>query len=43
MRTDTPHTIHRADYQPLPWTVTDVDLHFALDPAATLVRSRLTL
>ncbi|MFC5300127.1 aminopeptidase N [Azospira restricta] len=43
MRTDTPQTIRRADYQPLAWTVTDVDLHFALDPAATLVRSRLTL
>ncbi|MBI2308791.1 MAG: aminopeptidase N [Rhodocyclales bacterium] len=43
MRTDTPQTIHRADYQPLSWTVTDVDLHFALDPASTLVSSRLTL
>jgi len=43
MRTDLPQTIHRADYQPLSWTVTDVDLHFALDPAATLVSSRLTL
>ena len=43
MRTDTPQTIHRADYQPLSWNVTHVDLHFALDPAATLVTSRLTL
>ncbi|MBW7901782.1 MAG: aminopeptidase N [Rhodocyclaceae bacterium] len=43
MRTETPQTIHRADYRPLAWTVTDVDLHFALDPAATLVSSRLTL
>ncbi|HEX5801656.1 MAG TPA: aminopeptidase N [Azospira sp.] len=43
MRTDTPQTIRRADYQPLAWTVTDVDLHFALDPASTLVSSRLTL
>ncbi|MFA7292986.1 MAG: aminopeptidase N [Rhodocyclaceae bacterium] len=43
MRTETPQTIHRADYQPLSWTVADVDLHFALDPASTLVTSRLTL
>ena len=43
MRTETPQTIRRADYQPLAWTVTDVDLHFALDPAATIVTSRLTL
>ncbi|HNJ77553.1 MAG TPA: aminopeptidase N, partial [Azospira sp.] len=43
MRTETPQTILRSDYQPLAWTVTDVDLHFALDPANTLVTSRLTL
>ena len=43
MRTDTPQTIHRADYQPLSWNITHADLHFALDPAATLVTSRLTL
>ena len=43
MRTETPQTILRSDYQPLAWTVTDVELHFALDPAATLVTSKLAL
>jgi len=43
MRTETPQTILRADYRPLAWTVTDVALHFALDSAATLVTSRLSL
>ncbi len=43
MRTETPQTILRADYRPLAWTVSDVALHFALDPAATLVTSRLSL
>jgi aminopeptidase N len=43
MRTDTPQTIHRADYQPLSWNVTHVDLHCSLNPAATLVSSKLTL
>jgi aminopeptidase N len=38
---DTP-AIRRADYRPLSWTVERVDLHFALDPAATLVTSRLS-
>lgn len=43
MRTETPQTILRSDYRPLAWTVTDVQLHFALDPASTIVTSRLTL
>lgn len=43
MRTETPQTILRSDYQPLAWTVTDVELHFALDPAATLITSKLAL
>ncbi|MDX9706108.1 MAG: aminopeptidase N [Azospira sp.] len=43
MRTETPPTIRRADYRPLAWVVTEVELHFALDAAATRVSSRLTL
>ncbi len=43
MRTETPPTILRSDYRPLAWTVTQVELHFVLDPAATLVTSKLTL
>ena len=43
MRTETPQTVLRSDYQPLAWTVTHVELHFALDPAATLVSSKLAL
>ncbi|MDR2093466.1 MAG: aminopeptidase N [Azoarcus sp.] len=40
-RNDAPITIHRADYRPLAWTVEYVDLHFRLDPDATLVTSRM--
>ena len=36
-----PMTIHRADYRPLAWTVERVDLHFRLDPAATVVTNRM--
>ncbi len=41
MRTEQAPIIHRSDYAPLAWTVTRVDLHFALDPQATVVTSRL--
>src|SRR5574337_899463 len=41
MRTETTPTIHRTDYRPLAWTVEKVDLHFALDPAATTVTNRM--
>lgn len=34
-------TIHRNDYQPLSWTVDQVELHFSLEPEATLVTSTL--
>ncbi|MCL2590042.1 MAG: aminopeptidase N [Betaproteobacteria bacterium] len=37
----TPLTIHRADYRPLAWTVERVELHFRLDPAATIVTNRM--
>jgi len=37
----TPVTIHRADYRPLAWTVERVDLHFRLDPRATIVTNRM--
>ena len=43
MTANIPTTIHRADYRPLAWLVTDIDLKFALDPSSTLVTSRLTL
>lgn len=36
-------TIYRADYTPLAWVVDTVDLHFALDPAATVVTSRMVI
>jgi aminopeptidase N len=42
MRTDTPVTINRGDYAPLPWTVEEVELRIDLDPTATLVSSTLT-
>jgi aminopeptidase N len=35
--------IKRADYRPPAFLIDDVDLHFALDPAATIVRSRLSV
>jgi aminopeptidase N len=41
MKTEHAPTIHRADYRPLPWTVERIDLHFNLEPAATVVTSRL--
>ena len=41
MRTEHAPTIQRADYQPLPWTVDTVDLHFRLDAEATLVTNRM--
>ncbi|MDR1063004.1 MAG: aminopeptidase N [Azoarcus sp.] len=34
-------TIHRADYRPLAWTVERIDLHFHLDPDATVVTNRM--
>ncbi|MDR1662226.1 MAG: aminopeptidase N, partial [Azoarcus sp.] len=43
MKTEkTSTTIHRADYRPLAWTVECVDLHFRLDPGATVVTNRMT-
>ncbi|PKO59092.1 MAG: aminopeptidase N, partial [Betaproteobacteria bacterium HGW-Betaproteobacteria-19] len=41
MRTEHAPTIQRADYRPLPWTVERIDLHFRLDPTATIVTSRM--
>ena len=37
MRTDTPATIHRKDYQPYPYGIPQVSLVFDLDPDATTV------
>ena len=34
-------TVHRADYRPLAWTVERVELHFRLDPQATIVTNRM--
>ena len=39
----TPHEVRLADYQPPPFLVDHVDLHFDLDEAATRVASRLKL
>ncbi|AVZ78982.1 aminopeptidase N [Zoogloeaceae bacteirum Par-f-2] len=41
MTTEQAPIVHRSDYVPLAWTVTRIDLHFALDPQATVVTSRL--
>ncbi len=41
MKTEQAPTIHRADYRPLAWTVESIELHFDLDPDATLVRNRM--
>ncbi|NMG69781.1 aminopeptidase N [Parazoarcus communis] len=41
MRTEHAPTIQRADYRPLAWTVERIDLHFRLDPTATLVTNRM--
>jgi aminopeptidase N len=38
-----PVSVRREDYRPPAFLVDTVDLHFALDPAATLVTSRLAL
>ena len=34
--------VYRADYRPLAWTVARVDLHFHLEPTATVVTNRMT-
>ncbi|MCL2160609.1 MAG: aminopeptidase N [Betaproteobacteria bacterium] len=36
-----PVTVHRADYRPLAWVVERVELHFRLDPQATIVTNRM--
>jgi len=36
-------TIRREDYRPPDWLVPEIELDFALDPAATRVRARLTV
>ncbi len=41
MTESSPRAIRRQDYTPPAFLVDQVDLHFTLDPAATLVRSRL--
>ncbi len=41
MKTEHAPTIQRADYRPLAWTVESIDLHFKLDPDATVVTSRM--
>ncbi|MCX7566298.1 aminopeptidase N [Sulfitobacter sp. F26169L] len=41
MRDAAPQTIYLSDYTPYPWTVESVELHFALDPHATRVRSTI--
>lgn len=41
MKTEHAPTIQRADYRPLSWTVETVDLHFRLEPRATLVTNRM--
>jgi aminopeptidase N len=43
MRTDSPQTIYRKDYTPPSFLVDTVELGFDLDPARTIVASRLTL
>ena len=41
--TTPPRTTHRLDYRPPAFLVDSADLHFDLDPAATVVRSTLVL
>ena len=41
MRTEQPVTIHRSDYRPPAFRIETIDLVFDLDPAQTIVRSRL--
>jgi len=36
-----PVTVHCTDYRPLAWTVERVELHFRLDPEATIVTNRM--
>ncbi|GAB2851629.1 aminopeptidase N [Pseudoduganella ginsengisoli] len=43
MRTDSPQTIFRKDYTPPSYLVHTVELGFDLDPARTIVASRVTL
>ncbi len=43
MRTDTSQTIYRSDYTPPGYLVETVELGFDLDPARTVVASRLTM
>ncbi len=38
-----PQPVHRADYRPPAFLVETVELHIDLDPAATVVRSRLSV
>jgi aminopeptidase N len=40
---DAPRAICRSDYRPPAFLIENVELHFDLDPAATLVRSRLAV
>jgi aminopeptidase N len=41
MRTETPVTVYRKDYQPYPFAIPEVALAFELDPEVTLVHSTL--
>ncbi|MVW71081.1 aminopeptidase N [Bordetella sp. 15P40C-2] len=43
MRTETPVTVYRKDYQPYPFAIPEVALAFDLDPEVTLVHSTLRL
>jgi aminopeptidase N len=40
---DAPHVVRRTDYRPPAFLIDTVALHFDLDPAATIVRSRLAV
>jgi aminopeptidase N len=41
MKTEHAPAIQRADYSPLAWRVERIDLHFCLEPEATVVTSRM--
>jgi len=43
MRTETPVTVYRKDYQPYPYAIPTVTLAFDLDPETTLVHSTLRI
>jgi len=43
MRTDIPVTVYRQDYRPYPFAIRSIELCFDLDPASTLVRSRMAV